>query len=251
MKEKNKLTIGLILSALTIVVSFTIPEIRSFLGLQSSVEEMNFLENETKNDDSIIQESKQPSYIEIGDELNSNLSIIFEEFFDNNNNGWYIDSGEYQKGTIVGGRYIIEHKRNVKCWLFYKNIKIDTKKNFKISSTMTFLDGVVDNGYGLLWGGLDSKNYYEFIISSNGQFIYEYFLDGKLISESNWVESSKVNQGKRTNKIEIEKKGEKLEFRINDERIFTTTFTSFFGDRIGFSLNRKMSVAIDQIKIWN
>ena len=188
---------------------------------------------------------QQPPKVQVGSQ------IIFEDDFINNQNHWPVGSSDISHREIKNGRYFLEHTREVHCDLYSRKVSINSKKDFSISSRMTFLDGTDNNAYGLCFGKGDNSNYFQFGISANGYFLFNYFLNNDYFKVSDWIASSAIKQGKQSNLLHIDKKGEMLHFKINNQEVYSCEFLSFFGDDLGFAVNRNMKIAVDFIRVKN
>lgn len=174
---------------------------------------------------------------------------FFEDYFNNNSNGWKTYDTENVFIKIQNGKLEFEHKRNYKggiSWI--PSVNIDSNKDFYISFNTTYVSGQNGGMYGILWGANDKyTSYYELLISSTGD--YKYVKQNKTtIVLSDMVNSPLVNdQG--TNKIEIKKRGNKIEFYINGNKIYESKFESFFGNNIGFTIDNIQRIHFDDLEI--
>ena len=181
----------------------------------------------------------------------SNAQVIdgFEENFDNNNNAWAESDGDNSSCKIADGRYTIAHKREEKSWLFYKDVYLDPNKDFYIEAKLTQLSGVDNNGYGIVFGMADTKNSYNYVVSSNGMYSLYGFKNNEYIDLKDWASDDVINPMGTANVLTVKKSGKTLSFYINGKQMFTQTYTKFFGLAVGFVLNWKMKVAVDYIKV--
>jgi len=183
--------------------------------------------------------------------VQAGLQIIFEDDFINNEHNWPIGSSDISHREIKNGRYFLEHTREKHCDLYTRQVLIDSKKDFSISSRMTFIHGTDNNAYGLSFGKGDNSNYFQFGISANGYCLFNYFLNNDYFKVSGWLTSSAIKQGKQSNLLQIDKKGDTLHFKINNQEVYTSEFLSFFGDDLGFAVNRNMKIAVDFLRVEN
>ena len=177
--------------------------------------------------------------------------FLFEDKFSNNQNQWPVGSSNVSHRNIENGKYILEHLRKEHCDLYTRRTVIDTEKDFTISSRMAFVEGTESNGYGLCWGKGDNSNYFQFAISANGHVLYNYFHNNDYMKVSDWILSSAVKTGAQYNLLEIQKRGNTLHFKLNNQEVYTAPFLPFFGDELGFVVNKDMKIAVDFIRVEN
>jgi hypothetical protein len=175
---------------------------------------------------------------------------IFSENFLNNLNNWSLGKGQDREIAIQNGQLIFEHKRTVDAWYISKAVDWDTHHDFVIESSIHFLEGFEDNGYGLIWGRKNNENEFNFLVSPSGMYIIDYQCNGKNIKWQKWTESDAINQGRAHNILKIEKIKQTLNFYINDKQVFSHPFVKFMGSGIGFILNRNQKIAADYLYVW-
>src|SRR5690606_37266133 len=90
----------------------------------------------------------------------------FNEPFNDNHADWSVSNEDDHSSRVENGKYVISHKKDEGSYLFYKEIFMEPYKDFYIEAKMTQVKGIDNNGYGLVFGMANSKNSYNFIISS-------------------------------------------------------------------------------------
>ena len=177
--------------------------------------------------------------------------LYFDEFNDNNS---YWPRVEYEKLSsynIENGYYYIEcFQRRKAVMAFHPMVEIDGNENFEIETSMRKESTCKKNGYGIFIGLYDGDNYYSFLINDKGEFGFFELRDGKRESIIPWTKSEYINQGiGTTNILMMKKEGEELKLYSNDSIVAVTPFHSFFGNNIGFYIQRKQKIAIDYIRV--
>jgi len=173
----------------------------------------------------------------------------FEDDFVDNSSAWSESDGDNSYCKVQNGQYIIEHKRTNMSWLFTKSLYLNPDKDFYIESKMTQLSGVKNDGYGIIFGMSSIKNYYSFVVSSDGRYCLYSYKNNEYFSSKEWTTADVINKKKTSNVLGIKKSGRQILFFVNGKLIFSQQYQPFFGLSIGFVLNRKMKVAVDYIKI--
>lgn len=180
-------------------------------------------------------------------------SIMFEGFTDNKND-WSTSQSEKASLSIENGDYIFDHKRDINGWSSTKEIKIDTKRDFYILASFKKLSGIQNNGFGLAFGRKDNNYEYNFVITGGGSYGIWDWNDGKsrYMNSANktWSSSSAIKTGDGAyNTLKIEKKGNKLNFYINNTLVDSPYFREFYGDRIGFVVYKRQKIAVNYLSI--
>lgn len=89
--------------------------------------------------------------------------------------------------------------------------------DFDLRVTMTAVDGPENNGYGVLFRQTDARNYYYFLISSDGYYRLTRVLDGIAKDLSTWIPSDVIQTGMgAVNQIRVTGEGGDYRFYINE-----------------------------------
>jgi len=183
---------------------------------------------------------------------NPKWSLIFEDHFKDNKNGWYIVDDPDKRFEIINGQYIIESKRGG-YWISQRRIPLNQSADFKIIMSVNKISGTDNYGFGMSWGSKDVKNYYIFVITSSGYLIYERTENGKAERVLAKPDES-INKGSGlSNVLALQKVGKHLEFYINNKLVGKTSFSPFFGDYLGciiHSGNDKIKVGFSDIYVY-
>lgn len=81
------------------------------------------------------------------------------------------------------------------------------------------IGGPTDNGFGVLYRMRDRKNYYFFVISSDGYWKTGWVNDGNWKDWNDWQPHPAIKAGGENNHIKIVMQGEKFTFFVNDQEI--------------------------------
>jgi hypothetical protein len=173
--------------------------------------------------------------------------ILFEEHFSNNSHQWLESSNDEKRSAITDGNYIIESKVEGSWWHATVPVAITQNEDFKIECLVKKIDGVNNFGHGLIWGLKDRDNFYVFLINGNGSFTVRKKKDGNIIRIIPWSISNSIKKLTSNNKLAIEKEDDKMLFYINGIFVGRAPFEPLFGNRIGFSVEDKQTIAFDDL----
>jgi hypothetical protein len=141
-------------------------------------------------------------------------SVLFQDDFSRNASGWDRYSDDTYVTDYESGGYRIA--------IFTPETNVWARPHLNFDDTMvqvmaTKLDGPDDNVFGVLCRYQDAKNFYFFLISSDGYCGIGIYQDGGeiLLSSDAMLPSEAINQGEDTNHIRADCVGEELSLYIN------------------------------------
>ena len=177
--------------------------------------------------------------------------MLFDEQFEDNRNHWSEQETEKVSFKIQNGLYHFNHKREKLGWYSWprSQVNIDPSGDFKIQSTMTKISGNDGSAYEIVWGMKDADNCYTFGINGSGSFLYGCYEMGRWKTLIDWTPSSHINAGNLTNTLAVEKSGDRIKLFVNDHLIAQQHYGQPFGSTIGFGLNGKIAVEIDNLMV--
>ena len=183
--------------------------------------------------------------------------ILKEDFLDNRNQ-WdlkpstqgdrLISVSRLQDGRLIFERFAEEASNSFE----YLHLKMDAARDFRIQTKIGFI--AFDSpqcAAGLYWGAKDSANYFQFLISMQGQFLIQYKIDGGFCVLQEWTASSSIDLETRINVMQLDRKAHLYHFYLNGQLVFSCPFVSFFGDRIGVSIQRRVKVFVDEFEVYS
>jgi hypothetical protein len=186
----------------------------------------------------------------IKNNTNSSSKTILFEGFNNTDNNWPSSNDADVSLEIKNGDYILDHKRESGGWSSTIVKNVDTTRDFRISVQIKKVDGIQNNGFGLIYGRNDSDNQNMFFISANGSYVIKKVENGATTYLKNWTSSSHIKNGNGSvNYLKVEKEGSKLNYYINSNLVHSTYTYKFYGDRVGFIVYGKQKVAIGYLSM--
>ena len=175
-------------------------------------------------------------------------TVVINEQFNDNSNYWDVHDEPQSMLNMRNGKYYMEGKMLGRSITSTISTPVTENDNFKISVELTKINGIDDNGFGLIWGGKDENNEYEFVISGNGQFKVIEWKNGIKKDLIAWTFFSNIQKWDNAiNRLRIEKRGETIKFYINDNYVAVVHSAENMGNRIGFVINETMEVAFNYL----
>jgi outer membrane protein OmpA-like peptidoglycan-associated protein len=175
--------------------------------------------------------------------------ISFYDDFSRNDNGWSESSTEKITTKVTDGHYELYHKRSSGGYCFYDDYFMETKSDFYFESKMMQTIGETNHGYGLVWGGKNASNCYNFMISSNGYYRIGEWTEGKFKGLTEWVKTTANNPMLQYNTLAVERKKNMLYFYVNGTEIHKRANLPLKGLKFGFNLKAAMKVKADYMKL--
>ena len=176
-------------------------------------------------------------------------TLMFIEEFDDNGNNWELTNEINSRATMDPGYLIIESKNEYSTNRIIP-YKINTTGNFTIETKFMLLNGDEDSGQGIIWGYKDKTNYFNFRISSDGQYVITVYDKGSRKDlTNNWEDCVYIKKKYDWNKLKISKSGSKISFSINGHSVETFDFYSLGGNQIGFIVGQERKIKIDNLKV--
>ena len=177
-------------------------------------------------------------------------TVLLNEQFNDNSKFWDTHDEPESILKLTEGKYFMKGNMLGRAITSTIESPINETKDFKISAELTKINGIDDNGFGLIWGSKDENNEYEFVISGNGQFKVIEWRNGTKKDLVAWTFYSNIQKWDGvTNRLRIERRGELIKFFINDHYVSVIPTVENFGNRIGFVINETMEVAFNYLTL--
>jgi hypothetical protein len=158
--------------------------------------------------------------------------VVFQDDFSRPVSGWdrYYDA-TYSSDYHEGGYRIHVLERNTDAWAIPHLDLADVQ----IEVDATRLGGPENNVYGVLCRYKDSRNFYFFLISSDGYSGIGVYKDGRrrLLTDESLLPSEAVNQGDIPNHIRADCNGYQLRLFVNGILVAETQAAEFAGGDVG------------------
>jgi hypothetical protein len=158
--------------------------------------------------------------------------ILFQDDFSDPSSGWDQVRNDEGITDYEDGIYRINvQSANIDYWanpnLNFTDVIIDVQA--------TKVNGPDDNDFGVLCRYQDAKNFYFFIISSDGYYGVGKMKDDQqiLISSDNLLPSEVINQGDATNHLQAACIGNSLSISVNDQNLISVEDADFLSGDVG------------------
>ena len=158
--------------------------------------------------------------------------ILFADDFSNTISGWK---------TFKNDKAVVEYAQGgLRLWvnqLNYEYWSTPGKKfnNIVVSVDASKIDGPDNNHYGLLCRYQNEKNYYAFLISSDGYYGIARVVGGVpvLLGHDRMVNSEVIQQGSSKNQIQATCRGNELSLLVNNQALLTVKDDQFLNGDVG------------------
>ena len=178
-------------------------------------------------------------------------TVLFHDTFQDDKNKWTLSQNNITS-YIKNDKLVIENSDNEKTKWLLNDVFTDTGEiDFDIETTITVLESSKDNfSYGLVWSCYNDYNYYDVVqlTPDKQNQVYQY-QKGSFKYQKNWTKNSKINGYKKENTIKIEKRANVVKIYINNDLILQSGKYNYFGYKIGYILDAKMKIEIDELKV--
>ncbi len=175
-------------------------------------------------------------------------NIIFFDDFSGKNSGWYVKRQSDHYAYINNGKYFIKSPNKTRLFISGLQTFIDYRKNFSIETSVKYLGGPRNKGYGIIFGSRGVQYGYLFLITKNQYFSIGVQIGNKYYKIARWTKSKAIKPTDY-NILRVEKTGILLRFYINDKPVYTTQFLGFFGQYHGYALQGGVAIESDYFKI--
>lgn len=178
-------------------------------------------------------------------------NVVFFDDFNDNKNNWTIDDNKRGSSRLDGGLYYLKAAGHA--YGEAQEVHIDTRKDFEIEASIKILDGNSEHKYyySMLFWGRNAKDGYYFTFAKDGYASVE-ICSGKnqrdCIVKSGSLQKTTLNP-EGFNVYRIRKTGNTFSFFVNGTLFYSMPFAPFFGNLVGFGAGRKVSLAVDYLKV--
>jgi hypothetical protein len=179
--------------------------------------------------------------------------VLLTETFDDNSAGWAIwPDGPYYKTKVKRGGYEFDMLKESNSCEFYPG-ELDLGPNYDVEVNTTWKKGKDDRPYGLCIGS-EAATRLNFSVSGNGWTTVFGHRDNNLIEPDPipWESgTSIVGNGRTSNLIKVEVRGDQMTFYVNGNMIGTVNSHIPAGQhRVGVFVDSPQKIEFDDLKVY-
>jgi len=192
------------------------------------------------------QEKITPSDYSFSKGLKS--QFVFQDDFSKFSNYWLLGIEENSWSENIEGGHLVFQSLTDKPKEDLLPVMIDQKRNFEIETSIRFVEGKMDKGYGLQWGkSINPLKQFDFLLTGAGHFTIDKYT-GEFKDYVPFTISDKVNRY-AFNKLTIRKVADMYYFFLNEKLVHSMPFEPFFGNLVGFQVAENSTIRVDNIEI--
>ena len=194
----------------------------------------------------MAQEKGNPSDYSFSKGLKS--QFVLQDDFSKFSNYWLLGIEENSWAESIEGGHLIFESLTNKPKEDLIPVIIDQNRNFEIETSIRFVEGQMDKGYGLQWGkAANPMKQYDFLLTGAGHFTIDRYT-GEFKDYVPFTISPKVNRY-AFNKLTVRKVADKYYFFLNENLVHSMPFEPFFGNLIGFQVAENSTIRVDNIEV--
>lgn len=175
---------------------------------------------------------------------------VFVDEFDDNRHQWPEVDTRTRRTWFEEGHYLIQIRSNALNFAFFQAVNLEPDADFDLEVALLQETGDKNMGLGLVWGAEpDERDLFTFLISTNGQYTILRKLRHAYSHIKRWTESPLVGKPKTWNIIRVSRRGDRLHFYLNGQKVYAYAAEAWRGDYIGLLLHGDMRVRVDYLRL--
>ena len=214
-----------------------------------SVVPISLAENGTDSSDAANMQlqSNQPTEEPLAGDL------LYSEDFSSSKSGWYTSwTGDFIASYKNGKYHLTEVPPNQ--WRSAFSPTSLNLSDFVLEIEATKEAGPDDNIFGVIVRAIDLRNYYAYILSSDGYYQVAKLQNNSWAYVSDWAKSSAIKTGNATNLIKIVCNGDKQSFYVNGVKLTDYNDSSFAYGQLGLYTGTQsegnVTIGFDNLNVW-
>jgi hypothetical protein len=189
----------------------------------------------------------------------STPSITILEQFENNENKW----DEKEQGNLLkkieDGKYVLQNTNEKDAYWSWGVSHLNFGKfyDFTFECSITKIKGPNDRGFGVVWSyqKKDDNNagYFQFNMTGDGHYYFKEYNQG-WVGGFQWTASEHVAPEDKTNVLTVQKRGNSVNYYINDKLIVNgnnISVENMTGNGIGFSIGPNITIGVNYLYFCN
>lgn len=145
------------------------------------------------------------------------------------------------------GEYVFRYKEKGSCYVWI----LDEYSDFTVTVKARKAKGKDLQGYGVIFRFDENAggNYYDFIVSGNGDYSIGKFINGEFTELAPWTINAAIKKGNDVNFLRVEAKGSTMNFFVNGVLVKTIYDDSLKSGKIGLKSFNDLEAAFDEFKV--
>ncbi len=174
--------------------------------------------------------------------------VVLNDDFSKFSNYWLLGIEENSWSESIEDGHLVFQSLTDKAKEDLLPVIIDQKRNFEIETSIRFVEGKMDKGYGLQWGkAINPLKQFDFLLTGSGHFTIDKYT-GDFKDYVPFTLSDKVNRY-AFNKLTVRKVADTYYFFLNEKLVHSMPFEPFFGNLLGFQVAENSTIRVDNIEI--
>ena len=173
-------------------------------------------------------------------------SVSLNENLISSSSGFADTDDENHSFKKNGDDYLVERKKEDSYSIPTASYELNFDDNWAIECDTSWIDGIDNNSYGIVFGR-EKGSYYFFGIAGSGSYMYGKYNDWTFSSCIDWTSNNNFNKWS-SNKLRIEKVEMTLKFYINGEFVNSWQAEPFFGKYFGFKVTKNQKISFRNFK---
>jgi hypothetical protein len=192
------------------------------------------------------QEKTSPSDYSFSKGLKS--QVVLNDDFSKFSNYWLLGIEENSWSESIEDGHLVFQSLTDKAKEDLLPVILDQKRNFEIETSIRFVEGKMDKGYGLQWGkAINPLKQFDFLLTGSGHYTIDKYT-GDFKDYVPFTLSENVNRY-AFNKLTVRKVADMYYFFLNEKLVYSMPFEPFFGNLLGFQVAENSTIRVDNIEI--
>jgi len=192
------------------------------------------------------QEKTSPSDYSFSRGLKS--QVVLTDDFSKFNNYWLLGIEENSWSESIEDGHLVFQSLTDKAKEDLLPVIIDQNRSFEIETSIRFVEGKMDKGYGIQWGkAINPLKQFDFLLTGSGHFTIDKYT-GEFRDFVPFTLSDNVNRY-AFNKLTIRKVASTYYFFLNEKLVHSMPFEPFFGNLLGFQVAENSTIRVDNLEV--
>lgn len=175
-------------------------------------------------------------------------AVTFHDDFKTNKNNWLICNNSELTASVTPKGYALTNKSALMQSAFHQ-LPMNTRSDFSLETTITRDYNKENYGFGVMFGGSDPGNIFEFLLEVTGDYTFYKYENYEYTEIIPWTHVAGVNPVGKPNTIKIENRKATLHFFINGTEVGQSRNFTAKGSLHGFVTGRKSKITVNSIKL--